>query len=75
MKAILKFNLPEDEHEYQMASKGSKMYSTLWDMDQWLRSNTKYAPENMSEDTYNAYEECRKQLHQFLNENNVDLEL
>ena len=73
MKAILEFNLPDDEDEYQMVSQGAKMHHTLWEMDQWLRSNIKYAPDTINEHTYKAYEECREQLHQFLNENNVDL--
>lgn len=73
MKAILKFNLPEDLHEYQMANKAVDMHSTLHEMDQWLRSRIKYASDDIDEHTYKAYEECRAQLHQFLNENNVDL--
>ena len=52
MKAILKFNLPEESHEFDMATQGSAMHSVLWDMDQWLRRQTKYAPDDMSEDTY-----------------------
>ena len=28
----------------------------------------------MSEDTYNAFELCREQLHEFINENNINLE-
>ena len=74
MKAILKFNLPDDQHEYAMATQGSAMHSMLWDMDQWLRSQTKYAPDDMSEDTFKAFELCREQLHVFLNENNINLE-
>ncbi len=74
MKAILKFNLPDDQHEYAMATQGSAMHSVLWDMDQWLRRQTKYAPDSMSEEKYKAFDECREQLHEFLNENNINLE-
>ena len=74
MEAILKFNLPDDQHEYAMATQGSAMHSVLWDMDQWLRRQTKYAPDTMSEDTYNAFEVCREQLREFINENNINLE-
>jgi hypothetical protein len=42
-------------------------------MDQWLRSNTKYAPDTMSEDTYNAYEACRDQLIELMNNENINL--
>jgi DNA-binding HxlR family transcriptional regulator len=71
MKAILEFNLPEDNVEYNLANKGQDFHTTLWDMDQWLRSNTKYAPDTMSEDTFDAYQKCREKLHEFMNENNV----
>ena len=74
MKAILKFNLPDDQHEYAMATQGSAMHSVLWDMDQWLRSQTKYAPDDMSEDTYKAFELCREQLHEFVHDNSINLE-
>lgn len=73
MKAILEFNLPEETEEFQMATQAAKMHHTLWEIDQWLRTNTKYAPDDINEHTYKAYEECREQLHQFLNGNNVDL--
>ena len=74
MKAILKFNLPEESHEFDMATQGSAMHSVLWDMDQWLRRQTKYAPDDMSEDTYKAFELCREQLREFINDNNISLD-
>jgi hypothetical protein len=75
MKAILEFNLPEDNTEYELANNANKMYSVLWDMDQWLRSNTKYAPDDMSEDTYNAYDKCREQLRELMNDENISFNL
>lgn len=74
MKAILEFNLPDDQHEYAMATQGSAMHSVLWDMDQWLRRQTKYAPDDMSEDTYKAFELCREQLREFIDDNNISLD-
>jgi|TARA_R110000851_G_scaffold171669_1_gene317986 hypothetical protein len=73
MKAILEFNLPNDKWEFKMANESAAMHSVLWDMDQWLRAQTKYAPDSMSEDTYNAFDECRKQLHEFLNNEYINL--
>jgi len=43
-------------------------------MDQWLRSKVKHAPDSMSEDAYRAFELCREQLHEFVNDNNINLE-
>ena len=71
MKATLEFNLPEDSHEFDMATQGAAMHSVLWDMDQWLRSQTKYAPDDMSEDTHKAFELCREQLHELMFENGI----
>jgi hypothetical protein len=50
------------------------MYNVLWEMDQWLRTNTKYAPDTMSEDTYIAFQQCRNQLGEIMSENGVDFE-
>ena len=72
MKATLTFNLPEDDEDFQMAIKGSSMYDVLWEMDQWLRANTKHSPDTASEDTYNTYQECRNKLRELMGENNID---
>ena len=74
MEAILKFSLPNDKWEFKMANESAGMHSVIWDMDQWLRKMIKHAPDSMSEDTYNAFELCREQLHEFINENNINLE-
>jgi hypothetical protein len=75
MKAILEFNLPEDQTEYQMVNDASKMFSVIGDMKQWLRSQTKYAPDSMSDDTYKAFEECREKLNELLVDNQVNLDI
>lgn len=72
MKAILEFNLPEDQDDFKKAASANDMHFAVWKFDQWLRSQTKYAPDTMSKDTYNAYDDCRERLYQFLNENNVN---
>jgi len=75
MKAILEFNLPEDNVEYELINNAGKMHSVLWKMDQWLRSNIKHAPDNMSQDTYDAYEKCREQLKELMYEENISFDL
>ena len=74
MKAILKYNLPDDETEFQWAMQSSGMFAVIWEMDQWLRSNTKYAPEGTHEEAYTAYELTRDRLHQLMNEQNISFE-
>ena len=75
MEAILKFNLPEDNIEYELVNNAWKMHSVLWDMDQWVRSNTKHAPDTMSQDTYDAYQKCREQLNELMYEENISFDL
>jgi len=75
MKAILEFNLPEDQTEYQMANDASNMFSTLWDMKQWLRAQIKYAPDETSQEVYDALEKCRYKLNELLIDNNLDLDV
>jgi hypothetical protein len=74
MKAILEFNLPDDDHEFKMATTGASMHSVLWEMDQWLRSNTKYAPDSMPEHEYKAYERCRETLRELMNNENISFD-
>ena len=72
MKATLEFNLPEDHIEFEMAVNGSKMHSVLWEMDQWLRAQYKYMPdEEYSKDKYETFEKCREQLREIMFENGV----
>jgi len=74
MEAILKFNLPEDQSDFDLAVNGAKAQFALDDMDQWLRSQTKYAPDNISEDTFKAFELCREKLREIVYENGINFE-
>ena len=62
MKAVLEFEFPKDDVEFYFATNGEKMSVTLWEIDQWLRSKIKHAPDDMSDDTYKAFDECREKL-------------
>jgi hypothetical protein len=72
MKAILKFDLPEENHEFLNATQGAKMRSVLWEFDQWLRSKVKY--EDLNDDQYQVYQGCRDHLRTLLYEENIDLD-
>ena len=72
MEAILKFNLPEERPEFELAVDASKWYSVCWDMDQYLRSQTKYAHDDMPEEVYETLSKTREKLHQILGENSVN---
>ena len=49
MKAILEFELPDDQEEYEYAVNASKMYNALWQIKQLLRSKLKYNPDELTD--------------------------
>jgi hypothetical protein len=73
MQATITYNLPDDQIEFDLATSASKMHSVLWDLDQWLRGRTKYAPDGTSEGELKAYYACREQLRELMNDNNINL--
>lgn len=75
MKAILEFNLPDDQQEYELANKAFSLWHVLWELDQELRAKIKYAPDDLPKDKYDAYEEVREKLHELMRDNNVSLDM
>lgn len=75
MKAILEFNLPDDDQEFELATKGLKFWSILWELDQDLRSKTKYAPDDLSQDKYDAYQEVRDKLRELMSDNLISFDM
>ncbi len=75
MKATLEINLPDDQDEFVLATNGLKFWSVLWELDQSLRSKTKYAPDSLPQDKYDAYQEIRDELRELMIENNVTFDM
>ena len=71
MKAILEFNLPEDEAEFYCATKGTAMLNVLWELQQELRKLYKY--EELNEDEYKIVERMRDFLNDSLNDHEINL--
>jgi hypothetical protein len=71
MKATLEFNLPDDQHEFDLAIQGSKMYLALWDISQEIRTLWKY--EELSEEEWNMVERIRDKFYEILNDNHIEL--
>ncbi len=71
MKAVLEFNLPEENHEFANATNVSKMRSVLWELDQWMRAKLKY--EELPDGQYDAIKQTRDQLRTLLNDENIDI--
>ena len=75
MKAILEFNLPDDQQDFEMASNAMKFWSVLYELDQDLRSKTKYAPDSLPQDKYDAYQEVRDKLYELMSENLISFDM
>ena len=75
MKAILEFNLPDDQQDFDLATKGLKFWSVLWELDQSLRAKTKYAPDSLPQDKYDAYQEIRDELSELMIDNNLSFDM
>jgi hypothetical protein len=72
-KIVLEFDGIEEEEDARTALDGYKWKQSMWELDQWLRSQTKYAPDSMSDDMYKAFEECREKLREMVYDNNLSL--
>ena len=75
MKAILEFNLPEDNQDFQLASNAMKFWSVLYELDRDLRAKTKYAADDLPQDKYDAYEEIRENLYELMRNENISLDM
>jgi hypothetical protein len=71
MKAILKFNLPEENEEFEMASQASKLYYAVSEFDNFLRNKIKHS--DLTDEQYNVYESVRQELWNNLNNENISL--
>ena len=65
MKAILEFNLPEDEEQFIVASKSMDWALLVWDLDQMLRKLVKYHPEEYD---HKALDHIREEIHNIMEE-------
>ena len=72
MEAILKFNLPEDKEEFEVASKAMDWSILAWDIEQYIRNRLKYQTEKL--DTSSAKEELellRNELHELMEDSGL----
>ena len=72
MKAIIEFNLPEDQEEFKDCVEGSDLRAALQGYDNWLRGELKHN-DKLSEEAAEAYDKARDMLWQFLQDHNIDL--
>ena len=68
MKAKLIFNLPDDNKDHLQAVMSSDAFSFMWDFQQYLRGQWKYA------DTPDDIEKIYNKWFEMLNNNNINLD-
>ncbi len=73
MKAIFEFDLPEDQHEYDVMNQASKMQRFLWEFSEQLRAWEKYG--NSFEDANDALSKIREEFYRLLNNYEVNIDL
>jgi len=74
MKAILEFNLPDDQDDFKLATNGINWYLVCWELDQELRAKTKYAPDSLPPDKYDAYQEIRDLLREYMSDRDISFD-
>jgi hypothetical protein len=76
MEGILKFNLEDsaDREAHLRAIKSTKLAIALWEMDQYLRAQAKYAPDSMPPEVYESLLKTRDKLREIMSEHSIDLD-
>ena len=72
MYATLKYNLPEDQFEFDCAVKSTKMYFALNEIKAELRAIWKY--EELKENQFEMVERIREKFFEILQENEINLD-
>jgi hypothetical protein len=71
-EAILKYNLPEEQDDFELAVNAGKYYSVLWDLDQYLRNFVKYPSDREDPILTDTMAKVRDELWKLINEHNLD---
>jgi hypothetical protein len=76
-KIILEFDSVEEQSDVRTALDGYKWKNAMWELDQLLRSTTKYAVFEKREATEaerDMADKIRESIREILNEHNLNLE-
>jgi hypothetical protein len=73
-KVTLEFDPIEEREDMEAALNGWKWKMIVWDLDQHLRSELKYNPDKLTNETYEALKKLRERLHELKNESGLNLD-
>ena len=71
MKAILEFQIPDEEQEFKEAVNGGTFKYILWKIDQDLRGKLKHG--NTTECESKCYQEVRDEIRTLLQSHNLEI--
>jgi hypothetical protein len=72
MKAIIEFNLPDEQAEHYCAIKGQDMLNVLWELKAELRAMLKYG--ELPDQQYEIVEKIQDFLMSSLDDNDINLD-
>lgn len=73
MKAIIEFDLPEDDYKFRKAINGSKWATAMWNTDAQLRTIIKHS-DDLSDEQKHAFEEARAILRESMEKHNLNFD-
>lgn len=68
MEAILKFNLPDEQEDYDRCNAATSLCDFIWDFQQYLRSQWKYS------ETPDSIDVIYEKWFEELNNHNINLD-
>jgi hypothetical protein len=74
-KAILKFDLDEESNDFKLAVNAKEIMSVLWEVDQELRSKTKYASDSTNQETVDALISIRDFLRESMSDKGISFDM
>lgn len=74
-KVILKFNLDEELNDFKLAVNAKEIMSVLWELDQELRTKTKYSSDSTSQETVDALISIRDFLRESMSEKGISFDM
>jgi hypothetical protein len=74
--AKLEYNLDDndDQMAHLRAVKSLDLVMVLWDMDGYLRAETKYAPDSINPEVYDTLQSVRDKLHEIMSKYSINLD-
>lgn len=73
MKAIIEFDLPEDQERFELATNAAKWMSFAHEYAEYLRAEWKYNEEKYTEEQYKVLEQVREKFYEMLTEEGLSL--